>query len=231
MTFLYDIRDNDGNQDSIFSLISAQTIFDLASNSINGYTGFAATNNASTNGGSNREIILPESYVYQYDTFSIISASTVALSANSSGNDRLDLIEIDSNGDWVIVEGTPSSTPREPTRTGDPDFPITNIKFGIVLVKDGDTSIPDSQIVSRGKYSLGRSGFFSGETVGTVGGPAARYITDDGIIHSKNIFSNTYNERISLTGGLFVAERHWDPETGPPISQMKPNTVILRRKY
>ena len=62
----------------------------------------------------------------------------ITLSAADPTDDRIDVIAVDSNGDIVVIEGTPAAQPAEP----DTD-PATQLKLAIVLVEGGTTEPGD----------------------------------------------------------------------------------------
>ncbi len=64
-------------------------------------------------------------------------AQTVALAAADATNDRIDVLALDTNGDFVAITGTPAAQPSEPGLD-----PGTQLRLSIVLVVAATTEPP-----------------------------------------------------------------------------------------
>lgn len=228
---MWDIPNNDGTREEILSLVSSKTILDLGFGTTWGSTTVLSGGGASTGSGT-REIDIDATVAVINDAYASTAASTVTLDANSSGQNRLDIIEMD-DGVISVIKGTPGTPALEPDRTIAADN-ITTVKLAIVLIKNGDTVIPQGQILDRRIFTNGYIGHRSNNTapsseLGTLG---KRYFDyESGKYYGPNVSTGGWFERAQFNGGFTCIPRNWDPTTGPPFSQSKKRTVILRRKY
>lgn len=148
---VYEIPDNNGQQFASLSRISSANIADLSM--ANSGTGRApgwgmeihsagASRAASCVGG-----------IYYIQNESYVAASvTLNLSANNdpSGYDRVDIVEIDEEGNYSVIEGTAGSIAYEPPRSMDVDnLRPSKCKLAAVLVRNGDNVVPEEQFLQR----------------------------------------------------------------------------------
>lgn len=106
-----------------------------------------------TVGSGTREVDLASGTAYAVGTYHVASATTVALSANGSGNPRIDTIVVNidfttDSASITAVEGTPASSPVPPTLTQTAgvewEVPICD-----VLVDDGATTFSTADFTDR----------------------------------------------------------------------------------
>lgn len=105
---------------------------------------------AATVGSGTREVDIASGTAWAVGTYHIASATTVALSANASGNTRIDtiVVDIDFSTDTATVEaveGTPAASPVPPTLTQTPGTQW-QIPLCHVTVVDGETAFSAADI-------------------------------------------------------------------------------------
>lgn len=231
----YEIPDNDGSQDEILSLLTASALLDLGYTS----TGVGVVSGlVASPGGSARQVSFTSgTIIIDRQTFPVSSGS-VTLAANTSGFDRLDVIEVDSAGTISAITGTlgngglGSSTvvPREPARTVSGGLP-SKVKLATVLVKDAQGVLPSSQILDRRIYSGVVPQFLGGE------GAPENSFGADGDWYLDGLTQELYGPKVDgewpeipvlLVGGVQVVSSTWVPADGVPAGT-PPGTKILRR--
>lgn len=129
-------------------------------------------------GAGTREVDLTSGTAWAVGTYHVASATTVALSANSSGNTRIDtiVVNIDFSTDTATVtavQGTPAASPVAPTLTQTAGTQW-QIPLCHVTVDDGATSFSSADIENA------RPALLAQETGTVTTGPssAASFTTD-----------------------------------------------------
>lgn len=125
-----------------------------------GHRGELAVTELSTGAGASVEVALGSAFVGngENDVFymNLATVATVAISENSSGNDRIDTVCVryDQTGPTLaltVVEGTPAGSPVPPTLTqteADYYLPLADI-----AVANGWTTISNSEITDRRQFA------------------------------------------------------------------------------
>ena len=236
---VYEIPNDDGGQDEALSRISSAVLKDL------GWANVGTGRVAATSGlvtapaGANRAASVSAGLYYiDHSVYSLSESASVALSANSSGYDRIDILEIDSNGSVSVIEGTPgnaSAAAVEPERSVSADgLRPTKCKLAAILVKNGDTTIPSSQILQRTfevvpHYVIHRVHGYPAPYFGVDGDFAINEWTRE-IFHKESGAWSSLGWHIG--GQAFTVNNNWTNDSTSPIpAGCSPTAKLLRRVW
>jgi hypothetical protein len=143
-----------------------ETDFDIIAAGIHDY-GINTGCQVTTTGAANGSVTVATGIALVNGVYVNIVAGNVALNANASGNDRIDLITVDDIGTEAAVVGTPGAVPLLP------DIPSDRTVLAAVYVPNGfttGTTVTADQIVDKRVFQ--RTGDFQGHNVldyGAVG--------------------------------------------------------------
>lgn len=130
-------------------------------------------------------------------------ASTKTLSASDPTNDRIDVFAVNTSGQVVVIQGTPSANPVEPQVNVDTQLALTN-----VTITAGSTT--PTQVVVNTIYDenyLYTTEWAMGLSQGTTGS-----YTIDGAYTGYTAYKGTYSYRTTKSFAGFVSLR-WEKNT------------------
>lgn len=230
---IYQIPDNNGSQDEALSRASSVTFEDLSYRGL----GFATVPFLGSDvvpiSGTLGASVDAGYYIHDRELL-IFNGGSVAFSANSSGFDRFDIIELDGEGTLSVIEGTAASTAYEPARSLSSDgLRPTKLKVAAVLIKDGDTELTSSKILQRMPEATGaRHGVhyvngYPGPTIGVAKDLAININTQELFYKSSTGWSEL---GWHYSNQCITRDINWG-QTVPLTQGSKTTTAVLRRIY
>ena len=230
---IYQIPDNNGSQDEALSRASSVTFQDLSFRGLGFSTVPFLGSDIAPISGTLGASITAGYYIHDRELL-LFDGGSVSFSANSSGFDRFDIIELDADGTLSVIEGTAASTAYEPARSLSSDgLRPTNLKVAAALIKDGDTELTSSQILQRMSEATGaRHGVhyvngYPGPTVGRTKDLAIN-------VNTQELFYKTGTGWSALgwhySSQCITRDVIWG-QTAPLTLGSKTTTAVLRRIY
>ncbi len=130
-------------------------------------------------------------------------ASTKTLSASDPTNDRIDVFAVNTSGQVVVIEGTPSANPVEPQVDVDTQLALTN-----VTITAGSTT--PSQVVVNSIYD--ENYLYTTEWAMSLGQGTTSSYTIDGAYTGYTPYKGTYSWRTTKSFAGYVSLR-WEKST------------------
>lgn len=225
---VFEVPNNDGQQDPSLSKISKYALKTLADGS-DGWGGVVAGLNASPV-GSSLDIDIAAGYITSgWGNNASTAASVVSLAEADGSSDRVDLIEIDTqNLTFNVVQGVADSNAYEPAVSS-----MNALAIAVVLVKANDTDIPANQILDRRvageRYPILKSALNGTPDENFIYGDSAFYIdVGNRRLYGPSDQSSWPSTFQQFDSGYTVVESTYEP--GDPLPKgVTPLTRVLRK--